>query len=900
MKKRTLKSRLACVLALSLLMNLAFIAGVSKAFADSPDILINYNFDDENAVDSSGHGNNGTVAGAVSYADHDGGKALVLNGSGWIELPRNLVYNNQQFTVEVSFKTTSTQVGIFGYQNTAVNGSPNAFVPIISIDKNGKLYTEMYTTTQMVVASSDAVNDGAWHRVTLTSDNASIKVYLDGQFLGSQAGSVNHFNMTYNQVGTNAAWSRDAYFDLATYEWTPYTGMLDDFVFYPTAKTGAEIAKTAQTISFGEIADKTTGDGAFALSATASSGLAVTYSSSDTDVATISGSTVTIEGAGTTNITANQAGNDTYSAAPPVTRPLTVTEAAPTAEELANESIAEAKDLVPASFTATEGTDTNLLTYLNALAGMSDTGVTLSLTSSNANVGNDGAITYGATSVTENVLVHINKASGTEDTKTIAVTVPAHTMTDAEAVAGAKADLDAGDLSFGGTDTAAEVTQDFTLPLSGSNGTTISWAEKTDAGDNLSLSGGTATIVRPAYGQGDKTVVLTATITKNAASDTKDISVTIKEEALQQTTRNAPRPSNDTLELTGQTVKDMEADDAVLEITSGTSTYSLPATQINIDAISASLGEQVELADITVHVAISEPPAAQVRIIEDHAAANSYQIVVEPVEFTITCTSGERTVEVSKFKGYVERTVAIPAGIDPYKITTGVVLNSDGTFTHIPTQIVIIDGKYYAKMSSLTNSTYSVIYNPFTFSDLDGYWAEDMINNMGARLVVKGTDDNMYEPELAITRAEFATMTVRALGLTKEEGCSQYKDVDPNEWYCGYIKTASSYGLINGYEIDEFGPNDKIIREDALVIISRAMELAGMQRDLSDQEIDALLLNFKDVQASLPYIRRSIAACLNSGIINGRYADAIEPKDYITRAEVAVILHRMLVNADLI
>ena len=54
------------------------------------------------------------------------------------------------------------------------------------------------------------------------------------------------------------------------------------------------------------------------------------------------------------------------------------------------------------------------------------------------------------------------------------------------------------------------------------------------------------------------------------------------------------------------------------------------------------------------------------------------------------------------------------------------------------------------------------------------------------------------------------------------------------------------------------------------------------------------------VQNAFPYIRNSIAACLKAEVITGRYADAIEPKDYITRAEVAVILNRMLRNTELI
>jgi photosystem II stability/assembly factor-like uncharacterized protein len=79
-----------------------------------------------------------------------------------------------------------------------------------------------------------------------------------------------------------------------------------------------------QTITFNALTAKTFGDAAFSLTATSTSGLAVTYSSSNTAVATISGSTVTVIGAGTTNITANQAGNVQYKVAPAVVQVLTV------------------------------------------------------------------------------------------------------------------------------------------------------------------------------------------------------------------------------------------------------------------------------------------------------------------------------------------------------------------------------------------------------------------------------------------------------------------------------------------------------------------------------------------------------------------------------------------------
>ena len=81
---------------------------------------------------------------------------------------------------------------------------------------------------------------------------------------------------------------------------------------------------TNQTITFGALATKTFGEAAFPLSATASSGLAVSFTSGDPSVATIAGNTVTIVGAGSAVITASQAGDGDYSAAADVMQTLNV------------------------------------------------------------------------------------------------------------------------------------------------------------------------------------------------------------------------------------------------------------------------------------------------------------------------------------------------------------------------------------------------------------------------------------------------------------------------------------------------------------------------------------------------------------------------------------------------
>ncbi len=101
-----------------------------------------------------------------------------------------------------------------------------------------------------------------------------------------------------------------------------------DLATYTTASGTTNIAvnKANQTITFAVLSDRTIGDGSFTLGASASSGLTVSYVSSNAAVATVSGNTVTIVGAGSTNITASQAGNTNYNPASAVMRTLNVSD----------------------------------------------------------------------------------------------------------------------------------------------------------------------------------------------------------------------------------------------------------------------------------------------------------------------------------------------------------------------------------------------------------------------------------------------------------------------------------------------------------------------------------------------------------------------------------------------
>ena len=85
-----------------------------------------------------------------------------------------------------------------------------------------------------------------------------------------------------------------------------------------------QIILLAQTITFNPIPNQVLSTGAISLSATASSGLAVSFSSMTASVCSVSGNTAQLLTVGTCTIQASQAGNTTYAAASPVSQSLQI------------------------------------------------------------------------------------------------------------------------------------------------------------------------------------------------------------------------------------------------------------------------------------------------------------------------------------------------------------------------------------------------------------------------------------------------------------------------------------------------------------------------------------------------------------------------------------------------
>jgi len=354
---------------------------------------------------------------------------------------------------------------------------------------------------------------------------------------------------------------------------------------------------------------------------------------------------------------------------------------------------------------------------------------------------------------------------------------------------------------------------------------------------------------------------------------------------------------NSSISVNGSVLKVMENKQATLELKTEQGSYFLPASQIDIDHIQKQLGTSVSLQDITIHIELAKPAQATTSIVENSAKKGNFTLVAPPVEFKVNASFQKQVVAVTSFSAYVQRQIALPEGNQ--RITTGIVVDSDGTVRPVPTKVIVLNGQYFAQISSLTNSTYAIVWNPIEFKDVADHWAKDAINDMGSRMIVNGQANGNFNPQGDMTRAEFVSTLVRALGLKPTDAKAPFSDVNQSDGYNGVINTAYTYHLINEFEEGTFKPNDKITREQAAMIISKAMVLTGLKEKLPLQEADELLLSFGMIEYSY-WAKQGIADCLQAGILLGKGNWNLAIQANITRAEVAVMIKRLLEKSDFI
>lgn len=126
------------------------------------------------------------------------------------------------------------------------------------------------------------------------------------------------------------------------------------------------------------------------------------------------------------------------------------------------------------------------------------------------------------------------------------------------------------------------------------------------------------------------------------------------------------------------------------------------------------------------------------------------------------------------------------------------------------------------------------------FKDVpDGVW---YANNLGYCVeagLIQGRGNGMFDPNANITRAEFAAIVARFLGLPNEvvDTKVSYTDTSGN-WADGYIAQLTVKGIVEGKGDGKFDPNANISRYEAVTMLNRALD-----RTPDKAALDALATN---------------------------------------------------------
>jgi hypothetical protein len=185
-----------------------------------------------------------------------------------------------------------------------------------------------------------------------------------------------------------------------------------------------------------------------------------------------------------------------------------------------------------------------------------------------------------------------------------------------------------------------------------------------------------------------------------------------------------------------------------------------------------------------------------------------------------------------------------------------------------------------------------------TFEDIRNHTGKDAVEALASRGVVGGKTEDRFDPGATVTRAEFAAMVTRGLGLP-ERGTNVFEDVAQGQWYAKSVATAYYYKIISGVTDTAFNPGGLITRQEAAVMTARAAKLCGMDIARSETEIRDTLAQFGDYRTAASWAQSALAFCYGEGILDDSVLD-IRPVEPVTRAEVAEMLHRMLNGAKLL
>ena len=177
------------------------------------------------------------------------------------------------------------------------------------------------------------------------------------------------------------------------------------------------------------------------------------------------------------------------------------------------------------------------------------------------------------------------------------------------------------------------------------------------------------------------------------------------------------------------------------------------------------------------------------------------------------------------------------------------------------------------------------------FSDLSlSHWSYNAVLSLYSKGIISGYEDGSIKPDNEISRAEFVKLITQSISESKSaESKNTFTDVSRDDWFYDFILKAFNEKLIFGSN-GKFRPKDSITREDAAVILCRALENKNFM--LTDEK------KFKDCENISDYAKKSVALLYAAEIISGSGDEIFEPQRNISRAEAFQLIYNTLMKTE--
>lgn len=178
------------------------------------------------------------------------------------------------------------------------------------------------------------------------------------------------------------------------------------------------------------------------------------------------------------------------------------------------------------------------------------------------------------------------------------------------------------------------------------------------------------------------------------------------------------------------------------------------------------------------------------------------------------------------------------------------------------------------------------------FNDIENYpWAKDSINKLAELGIISGIADGSYGPALPCKRGDFAILINKTLGIKVSSTAKNFADnVDSSKYYYNDLIVGYNAGILSGYGDNNYKPEQYCTREEMAVLIAKSFEWLGNDVTSVDQSINNKYSDVANISWwSAPYV----AYLTDKGIMNGNTDGTLLPKNYINRAEMAVMMSKV-------